>query len=30
MFRIKDHKTIDMFDNFSYLGTKRRGLLSGS
>jgi hypothetical protein len=30
MFHIKDHKTIDMFDNFSYLGAKRRGLLSSS
>jgi len=30
MFYIKDHKTIDMFDNFSYLGAKRRELLSNS
>lgn len=27
MFYTKDHKTLDMFDNFAFLGPKRRGLL---
>ena len=30
MFHVKDHKTIDMFDNFSYLGVKRRELLGNT
>jgi len=30
MFFTKDHKTIDMFDQYAYLGTKRRNLLDGS
>lgn len=30
MLYTKDHKTIDMFDNFSFLGKKRRKLLENS
>jgi len=30
MFYAKDHKTYDMFDNFAYLGPKRRTLLEES
>ncbi|MDP3695027.1 MAG: transposase [Desulfocapsaceae bacterium] len=30
MFHVKGHKTIDMFDNFSYLGVKRRKLLGNT
>lgn len=30
MFFTKDHKTIDMFDRFEFLGPKRRGLLDST
>lgn len=30
MFFTKDHKTIDMFDHFKFLGPKRRGLLDST
>jgi len=30
MLRIKDHKTLDMFDRFAHLGPKRRQLLDSS
>jgi hypothetical protein len=30
MFYTRDHKTIDMFDNYAFLGTKRRNLLGNT
>ena len=30
MFYTKDHKTLDMFDHYAYLGPKRRTLLDST